>query len=454
MVTTRRDETTAKFVSDSVLTYGTELANAALLFVNGVIVARALGPGGRGIYAVMVLVPLTLFSLGNLGFFQGLVHGSVKEPGSLGRRTVNATLLAGTAGLVATAVAFGVFGSGVIEEFDKAPAIALPLALAGIPAIYFNHFARALVLGQDDLAKRNLLRLVEPASYFLGALLFVVLLERDIAGAMVAWVASHWVVSALGAWYLFPGALAAGFRPDVASFKADLRFGAESYAGSVAGFLLHRQDQFLVAYFREPQEVGHYAVAYSLIMMMGILPNAIQAAFLPKVTARYYEDGRQESMTPFVCRVMILFSGLLALAAAALVWPVIRLFYGAAFLPAVPPFLLLLPAVTFLAGLSTIHSAMQARSAQRWISIGAVVALVINLGLDLWMIPRWGIEGAAIASGVAYLVMLAIVVKAFLAIDRHLGWGDLLIPRRDDLREVAGRLRELAGRVRQRRGRT
>ncbi len=439
-----------KFLLDGLLTYGTEILSSALLFVNGVLLARYLGPDGRGQYAILILVPLTCYAVGHLGFFQGLVHGSIRERDTLPVRALHALLMAGTLGSALMVIAFLVFRSGWLEQFEVASPLALALAVAGLPAILLNHFAQAIMLGRDDLVRRNVLRLLEPLGYFVGTVVLLVALRRGVTGAMGAWIGSYWCAGLVSLYWLVPLAAQVRFRPDWKRLLQDLRFGIASYGGAVAIFLLHRQDQALVAYFLDEADVGHYAVAYSLIMMMGILPNAIQAAFLPKVTLAWYDEGGSEAMTPFVCRVMTAISAVLGLGAAALIWPLLRWFYGEAFLPAAWPFIVLLPGVVVLAGLSALHSAMQARSAQRWVSIGAALALVVNVLLDLWWIPRFGIVGAAAASTVAYLAMVALVARAFLAIDRHVTIGDLAILKREDLAMIRRGLGPIVARVRAR----
>jgi len=405
-------------------------------------VARALGPEGRGTYAVLILVPMTLFQLGHLGLFQGLVHGTVKDRAGLGARTVNILLVSLLLGGALCAVAAWLFSTDLLPEFGTASRRAIVLALVGLPAAFLNTYSRALILGLDDLKRRNLLRVLEPVTYLVTIIPCVVVWRQGVDGAILAWALSLWVVSALGLYFLLPAALRSGFRPDRERLGRDLRFGVQAWGGSVATFLLHRQDQFLIAYFLDPAAVGYYAVARSLLLMMGVLPDAVQAALLPKITAEVHQSGGHDSTTPFVCRMMVLISTAISLGASICVYPAVVIFYGRDFLPAVGAFLVFLPVVTFLAGLSALNAAMQARAAHRWVSIGAVAALITNFGLDIVLIPRFGILGAALASSLAYLVLLAVVTRAFLRLEPDLRPSDLLLPRRDEIQRLASWLRQ------------
>lgn len=43
----------------------------------------------------------------------------------------------------------------------------------------------------------------------------------------------------------------------------------------------------------------------------------------------------------------------------------------------------------------------------------ALISLAVNIPLNLWLIPRWGISGAAFASSIAYIVATLVVITAF-----------------------------------------
>jgi len=60
------------------------------------------------------------------------------------------------------------------------------------------------------------------------------------------------------------------------------------------------------------------------------------------------------------------------------------------------------------------------------------VALIGNLGLNLVLIPMWGIVGAALASTISYTAAAGLLVALFLR-ESRLSIADVLIPGVDDL---------------------
>ncbi|GAH81853.1 unnamed protein product [marine sediment metagenome] len=54
--------------------------------------------------------------------------------------------------------------------------------------------------------------------------------------------------------------------------------------------------------------------------------------------------------------------------------------------------------------------------------------------MNLWLIPRWGISGAAFASTVAYIMGTLVIISIFVKIS-HKSWGEILIIKKIDLQD-------------------
>jgi len=63
-----------------------------------------------------------------------------------------------------------------------------------------------------------------------------------------------------------------------------------------------------------------------------------------------------------------------------------------------------------------------------------VISLGVNIPLNLWLIPRWGISGAAFASTVSYIIGTLVIISIFVKIS-HKSWGEILIIKKTDFQE-------------------
>lgn len=157
-------------------------------------------------------------------------------------------------------------------------------------------------------------------------------------------------------------------------------------------------DTTMLGFMRSTAEVGFYTAAFKFFMT-GLAPvGVLMAAFTPPLAAAW---GNPEDMR----RTMEKASG----AVAALMAPVavggfvfapelLMFLFGSAYLPATGTVRLLMAAV-FLAGFGiTFGHPLLLWRHQRAVLVPLAAAVVVNAALNLWLIPRHGIEGAAAAT--------------------------------------------------------
>ena len=96
----------------------------------------------------------------------------------------------------------------------------------------------------------------------------------------------------------------------------------------------------------------------------------------------------------------------------------IHLFYGPAFVPSIAPLMLLLPGVCALSS-AHIHNAYLCGVGKAHTTAAlSAVALGLNLLLNLILIPRYGISGAAAASSLTYGTQAFLLMSAVARLTR------------------------------------
>ena len=84
--------------------------------------------------------------------------------------------------------------------------------------------------------------------------------------------------------------------------------------------------------------------------------------------------------------------------------------YGEEFVGAVPALLLLLPGIVAYAATSILNAAVQAAGRPGSASVVQLIGMVVTVVTLILFLPRWGIEGAAASSSIAYIVTLVLTV--------------------------------------------
>jgi O-antigen/teichoic acid export membrane protein len=225
-----------------------------------------------------------------------------------------------------------------------------------------------------------------------------------------------------------------------------LQFGLKSYLQNLVGRLNYRLDMYLLAFLLAPEQVAFYGVATSVAEVAWYIPNSVGVVLFPRLSNAPIEEIHE--ITARVCRNTLLLTALIAVGLLATGWLVVPLVYGPAYDSAIMPLFILLPGVLSMAVYKVLTRNFTSRDRQQVSILAAVLALVLNVGLDWTLIPRWSVVGAATASTVGYTAAGGVLLAFFLR-DSGLSWRDVLVPK---MHELAGYWRRLTGLVRNRLG--
>ncbi|MHB1325376.1 MAG: oligosaccharide flippase family protein [Thermoleophilia bacterium] len=161
----------------------------------------------------------------------------------------------------------------------------------------------------------------------------------------------------------------------------------------------YKVDVLLLGAFRSEAEVGWYAVAYKLFevpVMFGWL--AVQS-LLP-LMSRMYEDSK-ENLALLFEKVMkyVWIAGLgVGILMAVASGPVIGLLLPSEYEPAVLVLQVLGAALPFMAGCVLFGNLFISMELQRRMAKWSLLSLAVNLGLNLALIPAYGVRGAAVTT--------------------------------------------------------
>jgi O-antigen/teichoic acid export membrane protein len=266
------------------------------------------------------------------------------------------------------------------------------------------------------------------------------------AGA--AWI-FHAPLWALGGTYLAMLLAALVFHPsgihlaprlfDRAMARRLLAFGWAMAIVRATGGASFALDRLLLGTLAGRDAVGYYTVAYSLAQTTIMVIGAGIGSATYSLAVRAVEGGDPKAVRVQLARNGGLLFGLLLPAAigAAMVAPAIaRLCVSPAFVGPVASLVAWLSPVAFFYGLRVnyIDHAFQLGHSTHRLAVVVLIAAVVNLVLDILLIPRFGYVGCAAASLAASLVGL------LLGIILSRGVMAMPIPTRDILKTAAASL--------------
>ncbi len=394
----------------------TSAASVPLGFITSILVARVLGPQGKGAYDLIFATSGLLALVLGLSLQSGVVYTVAKGKVSLGPLTVRLALIAVAEGVLATGLLLLLRSTRLSTAF-------LPVGLGPWAAVAIGAsltwselggYWRAMLIGRESIEKANVIGLLSRFALpvLLLAGLGIVLFQGHSTSPLVfVWIS-------IGVTAATSLALLWAVRPWLHDFGATSGLsGVVSFAlpcalANLAQFLNYRLDVFVVSYLLGSEQVGLYTLAVGVAQLVWLISNAVAVVLLPRVAASGGATRENAATTARATRLTLCVSLAMAGALGA-ARPLLPLVYGEAFQRSIAPFLWLLPGVLSFAVVGVIASYIAGIGKPQVNLAIALVGVSFTLALDLLLIPRLGIVGAAIASTISYSVSAVLSLSYF-----------------------------------------
>lgn len=393
-------------------TGGASLVSAAASLLALVVTARALGPEGRGAYVAATSWTALFATLSSLSLGQVVVHHVAGRPREewAGEVAGTAFALSLGAGVLGWLLCAAVYVASDGRVFGAVSAPVLATALLALPLLVWGDTARYLLGALDALHLANRAQVAGAVAIVLGLAAVVGVGGAGVRAAVAITAVGNALVGALVAVAVVRRAPA--LRMAGGTARLLLRGSARLHFTAVGNFLYAQATVLVLNYYRPGAETGYYQLAMQLFTAALLLPNAIGTVAFALV-AREGADGAWPEHRRLLLQAT---GGALAVAAVGyLLAPLaVRLLAGAAFLPAVPLFRLVLLALVGATMATVMASQWIGRGLFRLVSATTLAIGVASLATDFLLIPRYGMQGALASTLVTYGI--AIVGNGSLAV--------------------------------------
>lgn len=169
--------------------------------------------------------------------------------------------------------------------------------------------------------------------------------------------------------------------------------------------VLSQTSKVMLQQYLDETAVGIYALIFTVTNILSVLYNALNNTWVPfffdHMKAKEYDKIHKRTAN-YIFLFMILIMGFI------LVSPeVVKIFANEEFWGGIPllPLLAFSVFMTFLYSFPVNFQFFHRRTVN--IATGTVMAAIVNIVLNLWLIPAYGILGAGIATAIAYTALFA-----------------------------------------------
>ncbi|MGN6343012.1 MAG: oligosaccharide flippase family protein [Ginsengibacter sp.] len=413
--------------------------NVFLSFGITIVLVRLLGTEGNGVYSLFITNTAIITLVVSFGFNSGLVYYSAKRifsPVTLINSSFLILLIQVIVIIIAEIIFTSAFSISLFSDIHSAE-----MSFWGcfyLFSVLLNGYVSAIFTGNKWF---DILNLLTAASNFIFLLIFGYLLLQGHGNSMAYTIFIIKIFISLTALqsvvYLIVllKKINFNFYADVLKFK-ELRlifmYAGLAFFSNFFQFLAYRMDYWFINIYRSKDELGLYALASKLNQVLWLLPMTIAAVIIPFTVASSEEIAEKVKTI-----LRLQFSGYVVLAVLLLlVSPFfIPFIFGIDFIDAVYPFIILLPGVIIFT-LTTILAAYFAGINRQDINlkISFFCFFTIFIG-DLILVPKYGMEGAAVASCIGYILSGVSSLYVFSKLSKS-NFKELLILRKKDFSSV------------------
>ncbi len=409
------------------------------------ITARALGPAGRGAFALLHTTPDLIISFVLMGIVQTNVcfvsQGIIPARRMLGVASL-AALFQSAAGFVLFTIAVFFFRQ---QFFGESSLLLIAMSAALIPLGILQAHWSSLLGALKQFKRLALLRAIAPFILVVGYLVLLVVFKFGVGGGLAAVLFSSSAVASL---MLFSLIAFAGMKRDGAGihveglcdgfWKRYLTYGIKLHASALMWFLIIRVDIYMIKYFLDIESVGFFSLASSLAEKLWLVTTSANTVLLPSL-ASVEDPGERARMAARAARQITIILLPFFFFGIFLGKPLIMLLYGSEFEPSAVPFVILLGSTLVQAHRSITASFFESSDLALVNVATRAAAFLMKILLNVVLIPALLMQGAALASLMAYSFEWYLGTRVFLR-KNSLHWRDS-IPALSDAVTVFAKLK-------------
>lgn len=415
-----------KFISDTGVTFIASAMTMLLAFPITFLLGRFYGPSDLGLYRMVG----TLFGVWILFADFGLSSAMIKyvahsvEDDQKRKEYISSGILTALfLGIVSFSLMYfaSEFFAGFFDMAGLGPL--LKIMSVAFPFVVVNGVLLGILIGFREMKKHAWATIAKSVLM----LTFTILLLSDygVKGAIIAMVVSASLTTLLLVYLHRLGGLT--FSNYRATSSEVLSFGSRTILANGINLINYQADVLMIGYFLLDHDVGIYSVAVMFAKLIWILPDSIQKITYPMFSEYHAKNelGLIELLLDRCMRYSFLFLLLFFTFMVVFGEDIITFIFGMEFKESTYPLIILLSGTVIYGVTKSIGCIFLAVEEVSIVYKIPLVSAIINVVLNLTLIPSYGINGAAVATSSSLIVstfLMFYFIKKILDIGFDLKW--------------------------------
>jgi len=204
------------------------------------------------------------------------------------------------------------------------------------------------------------------------------------------------------------GSISASF--DAPKLRRMVKFSAPLAASGIAAIVFSSTDRVVIQHFSGLGELGIYGIALRFAAIMGLVLVGFQTTIVPLVTTRYRDPDTPRQLAR-VFRLFLALSLPAALCLSLFAPEILMLFTTPVFF-AGAQIIPILTAGTVIAGMYVFAPGLWIAGRSSLTLAIYLVLATVNVGVNLFLVPKWGVTGAAYTSFLTAVLSFVLLFAA------------------------------------------
>lgn len=397
--------------------------DAVAMLVVGIVLARNLGTEQYGMYSLLMWFLSLAGLMVNLGIGEMTKRFVAEAVGQQNHRAVKGIvrftlIVRASAGLIASLLILGlasylskVFHSPVDDSYFMLMAALL------LPYIMFVTFSGIFAGFQKFEYSAALTLMVSP----LRTVLVIIFgfLGLGVKGVLTIYL-GLWIVAIVLGIILLKRLIPLQDMLKPALLEPERRKGAVKYSLAAMGILgvdyvLWQQAEVMfLGMWRPVTEVGFYNMAYKFpSTAVESVPFVFGGTLLPAISEQFGKGNMDKIKQIYrnAARYLMMLSFPIATGGIALSQPLIILLYGADYAPAIILMQIIFIPLAMRGLMHSVSSVIYGIKEPGFILKTGIILIIVSIGLNLWLIPKYGAVGAAIATSIPRIAALPFYIR-------------------------------------------
>lgn len=371
-----------------------KVSHMVLSFVIGLITARYLGPSNYGLINYAAAYATFFTSICTLGINSIIVKNFVDKPDEEGTSLGTTIVLR----LISSFLSIGVI-IGIVRIVDgNEPTTLMVVGLYSV-SLFFQSFDIFRQWFQAKLLSKYY-AIATLISYMVASAYKVILLAT---GKSVEWFAISntldYLIVAIFLYIFYKKSKGSKLLFSWSKAKELLSVSRSYILAGMMTAIYASTDKFMLKQLLDESVVGYYALAVSISSIWTFILSAFIESLSPSIMEYHNQNKERYLMANKRLYAIVFYTSLFASAGISIIAPMfIKLVYGSQYLPAVQPLRIVVWYVAFSYLGVARNVWVVCEKKQRYLKYLYLGSAVCNVVLNMILIPRWGANGAAIAS--------------------------------------------------------